>query len=202
MTGPSPNANKSANNSLPSSAGLQTGAPNAKQKCGCPGSRAVRDPGKHQGTNRSETRLDKRIDPSPVGTARPLVRLFITMATSVVILWIMLSPLSTRAAADAPADPIRGKQLFEKRCTGCHSLDADKEGPRLRGVYGRKAGTAPGFNYSDALKSANFTWNDALLDKWLTDTDAVVPDNNMDFHVPNPDERADIIRYLKVSSGN
>ena len=97
---------------------------------------------------------------------------------------------------------MRGKQLFEKRCTGCHSLDADKEGPHLRNVYGRKAGTAAGFAYSDALKAANFTWNDALLEKWLTDTESVVPDNNMDFHVPSPDERADIVRFLKVSSGN
>ena len=129
-------------------------------------------------------------------------RLIVALATTMLVLWIMVSPLSMHAAPDDPGDPARGKQLFEKRCTGCHSLDADKEGPHLRGVYGRKAGTAPGFNYSDALKSANFTWNDALLEKWLTDTDSVVPDNNMDFHVPSPDERADIIRYLKVSSGN
>ena len=131
-----------------------------------------------------------------------LARSLVTSATAVVVLWMLLSAYSTRAAADVPGDPARGKQLFEKRCTGCHSLDADKEGPHLRGVYGRKAGTASGFNYSDALKAANFTWNDALLQKWLTDTDSVVPDNNMDFHVPNPDERADIIRYLRVSSGN
>ena len=136
--------------------------------------------------------------PYPIRTARSLL----TLATALIVLWITLSPLSTRAAADAPGDPVRGQQLFEKRCTGCHSLDADKEGPHLRGVYGRKAGTAPGFNYSDALKAVNFTWNDALLEKWLTDTESVVPDNNMDFHVPNPDERADIIRFLKVSSGN
>ena len=136
--------------------------------------------------------------PHPIRTAR----LLITLATTLVVLWIMLSPLSTRAAADAPGDPVRGKQLFEKRCTGCHSLDTDKEGPHLRGVYGRKAGTAPGFAYSDALQAANFTWNDALLEKWLTDTESVVPDNNMDFHVPNPDERADIIGYLRVSSGH
>jgi len=131
-----------------------------------------------------------------------IARLLLTAAAMLLIPWITLTPLTTRAAADASADPARGKQLFEKRCTGCHSLDADKEGPHLRGVYGRKAGTAPGFAYSDALKAANFTWNDALLEKWLTDTESVVPDNNMDFHVANPDERADIIGYLKVSSGH
>ena len=152
---------------------------------GCPMSGSVPDMGEHDRTNRS-------------AEVPCLARALLILATALILLWII--PLSTRAA-DAPADPSRGKQLFEKRCTGCHSLDADKEGPHLRGVYGRKAGTASGFNYSDALKSANFTWNDALLEKWLTDTESVVPDNNMDFHVTNPDERADIIGYLKVSSG-
>src|SRR6201987_1103634 len=56
--------------------------------------------------------------------------------------------------ADANVD--RGKQLFEKRCTGCHSLDQDKEGPRLRGVYGRQTGQISSFKYSTALQSAHF----------------------------------------------
>lgn len=97
-------------------------------------------------------------------------------------------------AADAPE---HGKDLFERRCTGCHSLDQNKEGPRLRGVYGRPAGSVPDFTYSDSLKSAHITWDEAKLDKWLTDTDSLVPDNDMAFHVPKVDERADIIRFLK-----
>jgi cytochrome c len=100
--------------------------------------------------------------------------------------------------ADANVD--RGKQLFEKRCTGCHSLDQDKEGPRLRGVYGRQAGTVPGFSYSPALQSSHLIWDDASLDKWLTDTDSLVAGNDMAFHVPKQDERADIIRFLKTMS--
>ena len=98
-------------------------------------------------------------------------------------------------------NPQRGKELFEKRCGGCHSLEKDKEGPRLGNVYGRKAGSIQTFKYSDSLKSAEVIWNDSLLDKWLTKTDAVVPDNDMDFHLPKADERADIIRFLRVSSG-
>ena len=109
--------------------------------------------------------------------------------------------LSGAAAVYAAGDADRGKLLFEKRCTGCHSLDRSKEGPPLQNVYGRQAGSVPNFNYSDALKAARVTWDEDSLDKWLTDTDSVVPDNNMDFRVPKADERADIIRYLKVSSG-
>ena len=99
-----------------------------------------------------------------------------------------------------PGNPIRGKELFEKRCGGCHSLDNDKEGPHLRGVYGRKVGSVSSFKYSDAMKRATFAWDAASLDRWLTDTESVVPDNDMDFHVPKADERADIIEFLRVMS--
>ena len=107
--------------------------------------------------------------------------------------------LSQTGAKDG--DPQRGKELFEKRCGGCHSLEKDKEGPRLGNVFGRKAGTIPTFKYSDSFKSGQFVWDDAYLDRWLVNTDSVLPDNDMDFHVPKSDERADIIQFLRVSSG-
>ena len=93
-----------------------------------------------------------------------------------------------------------GQVLFQKRCGGCHALDADHEGPRLRGVVGRMAGTVKTFKYSDALKNAKHTWDEAKLDKWLTDTESVVPDNDMAFRVPKQEERAAIISYLKSLS--
>lgn len=91
----------------------------------------------------------------------------------------------------------RGRQLFQRRCTGCHSLDAEKEGPRLRTVYGRRAGSVPGFEYSEALKRAQFTWDEATLDRWLRSTQLVAPGNNMDFRVPVAEERTAIIAFLK-----
>jgi cytochrome c len=93
-----------------------------------------------------------------------------------------------------------GKALFEKRCTGCHALDADHEGPRLKGVVGRMAGTVKTFQYSKPLQNAGFTWDEAKLDKWLTDTESVVPDNDMSFRVSKQDERTVIIAYLKSLS--
>lgn len=98
-------------------------------------------------------------------------------------------------------DVQRGKELFEKRCGGCHALDKDKEGPRLGNVFGRKAGAITTFKYSDSLKSAQVVWNEASLNKWLINTDSVIPDNDMDFHVPKADERVDIIQFLRASSG-
>ena len=93
-----------------------------------------------------------------------------------------------------------GKSLFEKRCSGCHALDADHEGPRLRGVFGRPAGKVKTFKYSEALQKAKVTWDEAELDKWLTDTESVAPDNDMGFRVPKQEERTAIIAYLKSLS--
>ena len=89
-----------------------------------------------------------------------------------------------------------GKEMFEKRCTGCHALDNEKTGPRLRGVFGRPAASVPSFPYSEALRKSGITWDSSSLDKWLTDPDAFVPDNDMAFRVPNKEERSAIIEYL------
>lgn len=103
-------------------------------------------------------------------------------------------------AMPQPGDDNKGKDLFQRRCSGCHSLDKPMEGPRLRGVYGRRSGSSTDFRYSEALRNSKMTWNEDLLDKWLTDTESVIPDNDMSFRVPNPDERRDIIAYLKSLS--
>ena len=101
------------------------------------------------------------------------------------------------AGAAGLGDPARGKAVFEKRCTGCHALDVDREGPRLAGVFGRKAGSVAGFTYSAGLKKSGLTWDEATLDKWLSDPDVMVPDNAMSFSVAKAAERRDIIAFLK-----
>jgi cytochrome c len=107
---------------------------------------------------------------------------------------------TSTAQTTGDGDPAKGKLLFEKRCTGCHALTQDREGPRLQGVYGRTTGAVAGFPYSDALKNAHIVWNDASLEKWLTDPDAFLPGNNMDFLVPKPQERKDLIAYFKQAA--
>jgi cytochrome c len=103
------------------------------------------------------------------------------------------------AASDK--DAALGRDAYEKRCSGCHALDTTKVGPPLRGVYGRRAGQSPQFPYSEALKNAPVAWDDSTLDRWLTDTESVVPDNDMTFRLNNPVERANIIAYLRRLSG-
>ena len=122
----------------------------------------------------------------------------IVAALAGLILLTAGSTLVGPARAQAPAS---GKALFEKRCGGCHALDRDKEGPRLGGVYGRTSGSIDAFQYSDALKKAKVVWKEETLDRWLTDTEKLVPDNDMAFHVEKADERREIIAYLKQNPG-
>lgn len=98
-------------------------------------------------------------------------------------------------------DPDRGKVVFEKRCTGCHALTQDREGPQLLGAYGRTAGTVSGFDYSEELKKSHIVWNEQTLDRWLTDPQTMVPGADMDFFVAKSNERAEVIQYLKQQSG-
>ena len=102
----------------------------------------------------------------------------------------------TAWAGGLPGDASHGEALYES-CQDCHSLDKNDVGPRHRGVFGRKAASLPDYDYSDALKSANIVWNEETLDKWLTDPQAVAPGAKMFFHLDNPQDRADVIAYLK-----
>jgi cytochrome c len=98
-------------------------------------------------------------------------------------------------------DAGRGREAFEKRCTGCHTLDNNKVGPPLRGVYGRKAGKDPRFSYSDAMKKTSVAWDESTLDRWLTDTESVIPGNDMAFRLNDPVDRSNIIAYLRQLVG-
>jgi cytochrome c len=91
----------------------------------------------------------------------------------------------------------RGREFYNKRCSGCHSLNSAKEGPALRGVFGRRAASDPSFPYSDSLKKAGLVWDEATLDRWLADPEALAPDNDMAFRLDRAEERMAIVAYLK-----
>src|ERR1700736_2424099 len=88
-----------------------------------------------------------------------------SLALAVLALMASTAVLPSQAGGQGGQD---GQALFQKRCGGCHALDTDHEGPRLRGVVGRMAGTVKTFKYSAPLQHAGFTWDEAKLDKWLT----------------------------------
>jgi len=105
--------------------------------------------------------------------------------------------------ARADGDPDLGKRQFAP-CTACHTTadgEPDKVGPNLHGIIGRKAGTKPGFAYSDALKNSSITWDEAKLDDWIKKPAALVPGTKMAFiGIGNDQVRANIIAYLKQAT--
>jgi cytochrome c len=98
--------------------------------------------------------------------------------------------------AEAAGDAAHGEVLYEG-CQDCHSLDQNDVGPKHRGVFGRKAGSLPDYEYSDGLKNSGIVWSEATLDKWLTDPQTFVPGAKMFYHLDDAKDRADVIAFLK-----
>ena len=126
-----------------------------------------------------------------------LLGVVLCVAAPAVFVVMASNAQETLSATEPAGDAARGKFVFEHRCTGCHALDANREGPRLRDAYGRKAGSVQGFEYSDGLKRSGVIWSEATLERWLTDPDGVVPGNNMSFATPKAADRRDVIAYLR-----
>jgi cytochrome c len=121
------------------------------------------------------------------------------LATIVALVPMLVMAYSQQSFA--AGDPVRGEQIYEG-CTDCHSLDENSVGPKHRDVFGNKAGAVSDYHYSEPLKSSGITWNEETLDKWLTDSQKVVPGNRMFFRVPAAQARADVIAYLKSLRSN
>ena len=95
--------------------------------------------------------------------------------------------------------------VFNGHCRECHTFieGQNRLGPSLFGVVGRKAGSVPGFAYSMSLKGSGVTWDEATLDKWITNSQAVIPGNDMSPPFPGVEDfaiRKKIIAFLKSIS--
>jgi cytochrome c len=109
--------------------------------------------------------------------------------------------LTLSAQLAVAADAARGGELYSARCGACHSIADNGAGPRHAGLFGRKAGTQPGFDYSAALKRSRIVWNASRLDRWLADPNALVPGNKMVVQLAaDPHDRSDIIAYLRQAT--
>jgi len=107
--------------------------------------------------------------------------------------------LSVAAAEELePASIARGAELWGK-CQACHTIDAAGRtlvGPPLFGVFGRTAGTVPGYRYSQALKKSGIVWTDDTLDKYLAATQDFVPGSRMYGGLAIAQDRVDLLAWL------
>lgn len=90
----------------------------------------------------------------------------------------------------------QGRALYESRCGACHSVDANRVGPAHQGVVGRKAGSAPGFEYSKALAGSQLVWTREKLLAWLAGPENVIPGQAMNYSLGDATERDDVVAYL------
>jgi cytochrome c len=98
--------------------------------------------------------------------------------------------------ANAAGNAAHGQVLYQG-CQDCHSIEKNDVGPMHKGVVGRTSGTVSGYNYSQALRDAKIVWTEENLDKWLTEPQQLVPGTKMFYDVQNPQDRADLIAFLK-----
>ncbi|HTX51603.1 MAG TPA: cytochrome c family protein [Caulobacteraceae bacterium] len=106
-------------------------------------------------------------------------------------------------AAYQGADLVNGEAKFAV-CRACHTTDQggeDMTGPNLWGIFGRKAGSEPGFSYSDDLKNAGWTWDADRINQWITNPRAVLSGTKMTFiGMPSATDRRDVIAFLKTQT--
>ena len=103
-------------------------------------------------------------------------------------------------AAGTMPDIANGKATFSTNCAVCHSIQVKggpAEGPNLRGLIGREAGSQPAFSkYSAALKASTLIWRTTVLDEFLANPMAMVPGTIMPLRIQDDKTRADVIAYL------
>ena len=121
---------------------------------------------------------------------------------TLIVVFALLSGLGAEAlAASAQAQVDAGRRLFA-RCTNCHEVGPGARngfGPQLNGIVGRKAGSAPAYAYSAALKKAGFVWNEQNLIAFIRDSEKVVPGNKMRFlSFMSQKQAGEIVAYLRT----
>jgi cytochrome c len=148
-----------------------------------------------------------------MSNTRPLIRPLILaglMASS----WLLAgpalaAPAANAAAPKAPKDPAalaaaeiaQGKKAYSQNCAACHDPEENRVGPRHKDLFGRRVGAVADYTYySQAMRRSELVWDAQLLDKWLTNQEAVVPGQRMNYPIASAESRRVIIAYLRSLS--
>lgn len=120
------------------------------------------------------------------------------LLAGIVLIWLTAS----QPALAAEGNTLRGETVYA-RCLACHALAYDRTGPRHCGLFGRRAGSVPGFAYSKAMKNADIVWDEETLDVFLAAPMDVVPGTSMGYAgISDAQERSDLIAYLKQKNAS
>jgi cytochrome c len=113
------------------------------------------------------------------------------------VVWIGLVLVGAGIDPAYAQDVAKGEHVYAN-CAPCHAKDsANGAGPGLRDIVGRKAGTAPGFHYSRAMKNSKVVWDQASLDSYIASPQKAIPGNVMPFSgIADAKDRTDLITYL------
>lgn len=110
---------------------------------------------------------------------------------------LLLGGLTVGPPSLAAPDVKRGEQVYA-RCLACHAPAFDRVGPRHCGLLGRRAGSVPGFAYSQAMKRSALVWDEKTLDRFLAAPMKAMPGTTMTYDgITDRQERADLIEYLR-----
>jgi cytochrome c len=101
---------------------------------------------------------------------------------------------------DTADDVATGQSLYESKCSGCHSVDTDRIGPRHRNVVGRAVASIAEYDYSPALQQLGGTWTAVRLDQFLSGTQQMAPGSKMYLEIDDPVQRRLTISYLQTVS--
>jgi cytochrome c len=113
---------------------------------------------------------------------------------------LLVVGLVAATAGSPPPEIAAGREIYE-RCGACHSLERDRVGPRHCGLFGRRAGSVPGFAYSEAMLNSGIVWNRQTLDAFLTDPLGTVPGTFMTYAgIQDREERAQLLAFLEVAT--
>ena len=120
-------------------------------------------------------------------TVKPAV----LFAFTLVLLDVQASPAETQSP---------GETKFRATCIGCHSIACNRTGPKLEGIFGRRAGTVPDFgSYTSSIRDSGIVWSDESLDAFLRDPAKLIPGTAMaTVRVDGADDRRDIVTYLRL----
>jgi len=130
-----------------------------------------------------------------------MTKLRATLVIGLGLCGAILAAVAAMAQMPLPeAKPPDGPTLFKQQCATCHTnnlTDPARQGPSLFGIVGRRAGSVEGFHYSAGFAKADFAWDDARLDTWMINPQAMIPGAVMAYRQAKPEIRSAIIAYLR-----